>query len=150
MNILTGLKTEITTTALVALGYAFINWVKIQTKQPYLQDYWLAQGMTLDDIDVLTKSEPEFKELVIFGNDLIGGLWGDRLRDDMQTIRHRSNIYLREFKKHDIEMIEVRERIKKQLEKEDSLTPQQQQALFNSFMEPYLKGQLKKNDESSK
>jgi hypothetical protein len=50
----------------------------------------------------------------------------------------RQAVYVADYLEHDEHMIEVRERIKHQIDKEEGLSPQQQQALFYSFMEPYL------------
>jgi hypothetical protein len=147
LNLLTGYQEEKTTSQLNSLGKKFISWVQEQKHAPLYQTFWSVNGMTADTIDTLCKSEPEFKQLVSFGKQLIGEKVGEKLQDDMPTIRARAPIYIKEFKDHDIEMIEVRERVKKQLEKEEGLTPQQQQALFYSFMEPFLSGKREDADQ---
>jgi hypothetical protein len=123
---------------LMKMAQEFIDWVKNEKTPTYYQTFWSVHGITTESVDKICAAEPEFKKLVTYGKQLIGELWGESIRRDMQTLRSRASIYLKEFKDHEEHMIEVRERIKKQLDKEDALTPQQQQALFMSFMAPYL------------
>lgn len=138
MNNLTGHYVEYDTYQLIKLAEKWIAWIRTQKGPQYIQTFWSVEGIDLDTLEKLCKDEPEFKQLVGYAKQIIGELWGKPIKKDMQTLRNRASIYLREFKEHDEHMIALRERIKHEIEKEDGLTPQQQQALFVSFMEPYL------------
>ena len=123
---------------LLEMADDFIEWIKKQKSPQFFQTFWSVHGITTESICNICNLEPDFKQKIDFARQLIGEKWGDGVRNDIQTLRNRAAIYIKEFKDHDVFMIEVRERFKKQLEKEDALTPQQQQALFYSFMEPFL------------
>ena len=149
---LTGEKKSLSDTQIFEKAKEFIAWARGPHVEelPLKSTFWRCQGIKEDTLFSWCKRIPDLQDLVDAGGEFCGDIRENILKPDFTHIRNRQNVYVPEYKRHDKEMIELRERIKHQIDKEEGLTPQQQQALFYSFMEPFLKDKKpdidKKND----
>ena len=140
-NCRTGNQDEITDSQLIQLGREYIKWAREYDTElgvPLKQTFWLDHGISKINLQAFRKSLPELNELVITGDEYCGETRERIIRKYYHGIWARQAVYVSDYMAHDEHMIEVRERIKHQIDKEEGLSPQQQQALFMSFMEPYL------------
>jgi hypothetical protein len=152
-NCNTGFPDNISDSQLLQLGREYIKWAReynIELGVPLKQTFWLDHGISRFNLQTFRKSLPELNELVITGDEYCGETREKIIRKYYHGIWARQAVYVSDYMAHDEHMIEVRERIKHQIDKEEGLTPQQQQTLFYSFMEPFLKDKKpdidKKND----
>ena len=137
-NCRTAQQDSISDSQLIQLGKEYVKWALEHDGLPLKKTFWLNHGISRENLKRFREVSPDLNELVLAGNEYCGETREQRIKSYFQGIYNRQNVYVSDYLEHDEHMIEVRERIKHQIDKEEGLTPQQQQALFYSFMEPYL------------
>lgn len=150
-NIKTNQKIFYTNQGLLQLAKDFKSWALSQDRCRLYHDYWWELGFSRSQIQELNKSIPEFKELVLEGQELVDKLWGDmllgglKLKGDLATIRQRASAYIKEFKEHDIEMMEQAAKIKINAEKDIKL--EEMKRPIQIIMQDFSKGEDNDGDK---
>ena len=149
-NCLTAEINYITDSKLIAYGREYIKWAETTPEEnlPLKSSFWRSKGINEKTLDGFCSSNEDLKLLVQAGNEYCGDIRERRLKDYWQHIANRQSVYVPEYKRHDKEMIELRERIKHQIDKEDEPTRQEWATLFAETFGPML-GEKKKNATES-
>jgi hypothetical protein len=132
---------------IINLGKDYVDFVLTEPLTARLlvkNTFWKVRGISYKKVGEWCKLVPEFAELFEMASEAIGVEREARLIDDVVHIRNRQSVYLPEYKEHDKEMLEFRERIRSMIEKQSELSYEQQQGLFNEFMESAI-GAMKQN-----
>jgi hypothetical protein len=116
----TGKKTSLNSRELVDLGNEWIKQITFSDQPLLFQTFWSSKGIPLNNLDSLAKSEPEFKERLAFGKQLIAEKWAAPLMQDIYTIRARAAVYIKEWRDYDKELALAKELIKQELQEEQN------------------------------
>ena len=143
-------EVSLTTQQVIALGKEFAKWVEEEPLQARLlvkNTFWSLKGIPYYRVTDWCKEIPIFGDLFKLASESIGIEREQTLIQDIVHIRNRQSVYLPEYKEHDKEMLEYRERIKSIIEKQEGLSYEQQQAIYNDFMASAFRG-MKENADS--
>lgn len=107
----TGKEIGLSKVQLLRLGQDFITFAR-ESQCLFVKIFWEKRGITHEAVKYWCQRDPEFKMLFEFGLESIKHSRGTLALDDIIFIRSIAPLYIQEFKAYDIEMLEIKSRIK--------------------------------------
>lgn len=150
---LNGVEIALSPSQLIAMAREFVHWTEENPKAVLKQTFWNARGITMEKVFAWAKAIPEFGDLIELAGQNLGTKREEILMNDYTHLRSRQAIYVPEYKQYDIFIIELKERVKQELEKQNILDPKQiAEVIRNSFFElgSKEKANAKRNNRSAK